>query len=654
MSSVQVKCSLVKLADGQEAIGSNAHDLLDALLPKSTRGKSIMLSSVKDAVEKLPDPSTDSADEITLDMIGSVVESQANWMDRVTDMAMNTTDIFKDLQGRIRAMPSQSPSTQALKRVYDTLLIGVNRYEDSLLEQTKDYNLGMLTKLGIDGSVMDIQDWTSAWEDKEQPQHQTLTTVLKQYIGNLWTERYADSVMELMQEQETRLALHFNYSAEDIRTAVNLMVNKAIKSRFEEQNHADRERSQRQLNDFSEKIGIPSGIFENDPVSWVPLGEYAPTTTAWKSAVMQKWTGERTTLEILKDWPGTEAYVASHSEAAPKKKKKKRSKKKKASQASEATTVVNESNPSESNDMTPTAGSVVEEVIEEEPEEGKDTPSTFLSVPAARKVKTSKSKPRGHRQNRFEQMMISAARNGTRSSGTEKTTPSAPVVSEDWATIRKQVQEDFKSMSARLTAENTRWAQEIKKDKEHLSKLIADNAPSNIASQMTGASQVIGRRAGRRAPYAPARTSVAISGYSRRAPLITSTKSKTGDSKPAKDFDASAVTWPALEVSEDTTSKAQEEEIAVPANRGDAEEAEMSDPGDSLSVDLQNYSTAGVEPEVVAMVEMYLPKLEEGTGASGLSVAEAVSILGGWEAITKAYRESEVLAEAYTGLPESM
>ena len=632
MGVPELKHGLAQLEDGREIVGSNAGEMLEAILSQRRRSNAVlsadtrnMVNRFKHVMKRIPHPSQEGVTEIAMETIGSRALTEPDWMYRVTDMIINTTDVYKDLKASVQDnMPKESQNAEIIQQVYDILLDDVHDYEEELLTYSGRVLADFDQKLGITDELRQ-QDFEPDFEDQSKI-HETVTNVLRQYVGHLQTERYAGAKGEVQQERQTRLALHFReLTAHDLMLEAHARADKEQSFSFHDVFQRLRTRSQHELDQLSRSIGVPSGTFEKDSVSWIALGKYAPTAKAWKSAVHQLVSGERSSVfDILKGWgPEAAAYVASEGGDASKKKRKpkKRSKKKKSSQAdTEADSVISESVVSGVTTQTETEDTIAEEGIDEE------TPSAVSS--SGKTGRTSKQKPRGNRLNKFQQNMRAAKANLTTQASTAKASTTDHGIGEDWETIRRSMQAEFKSLKSRL-------ADDAEKGRQYLRTLIADNATTfELKSRLTDASNIRGRRAGHRAPYVTSRRSE----YSRRAPVIVR-PGKVTPSTPSAAFDASQVSWPTLGGAVETVSG----EVRASAESVEADPQETED--DQLSkalsaLNLDDFSTAGIDPQLVELVTSFVPSVEEKFQRT-LSVPEVVGVMGGWDNIKAVWADIE-------------
>ena len=625
----------VQTKDGEEVIGSNAGVLLEAMWPLKSQIHSDYSKDTRDTISKfkhlmkrIPDPSAEGVTEITMAMIAANIEKKPNWMDRVTDMIINTTDTYKDMKELVQKnMPKEPKNASAVKNVFDVLLDTLQADEGNILDDAVGYYKRLLLDFSITDDLLE-QDLAQDFEEPNQI-HKTVTKLIKQYVGNLWTERFIGAKGEIQQDRMTRLALHFrDFSEDEMRAAEELGRDTVQTFVMHEFVQGRRSRAQRQLDKLSEDIGLPTGTFEDDPISWIPLGEYAPTAKAWKSAVNQLLSGERSSmLDILRGWgPEAAAYAASKGGTGSKRKKKKRTKKHKMGSQYGTQTCTQDSD-----------SDVWEDALEIQPSEAdvsQESSADFdvTTVPAKASASTptvsSRQIDRRRKSRRGRRVVQTEGEHTPTSMVRERATPPNFVVSEDWATIRRNAQADLRRLKSHL-------ASEAKKDQKRLESLIADReSTAALKSLVTDATKIRGRRAGRRAPYAVTRADT----FSRRAPrVVPSTRMRP--SRSSEVFDGSSLTWPALDGSQNAASLADTEAMSVISDDVAPEETEQDPLTKALSsLNLEDFSTVGVDPWHVELVSQFVPEVEASYGRS-LSLAEVVGLLGGWRGIEAAMNE---------------
>ena len=641
----RLKHSLVQLPDGRGVIGSNASAVVDSLWKVSPESEGRMTADTvnmvarfKEVLKRVPDASTEGVNEVTMATLASHADEDQDWMRRVTDMVFNTTNVFADLKAMIlEKPPTEQQNAEAVKTIYDSLLDDLHVYETGLLYETGKVYEDVLSRSHITVDLLK-QDFKI---EEDSQRHKTINNVLRQYIGALWSERYCEAKGEILQDRETRLALHFREFTE-VDKAVLASMTGVKDDAFRQHDVFQRMRLgfHHKLEQLSKDTGISTGILLNKPASRLPLGDYAPTTKAWSSAIRQLESGERTNmLDIIKGWgPEAAAYVAWKSgDASKKKKKKKRAKKAKSSRHSgepqgsrcsqcgtEGVTLDSESSEETWADALETQTGDKEDGtgIKGSPETGK---AAATSIPGKSPSSPTRRKKKGHRLSRYEQIMHSA--DWSTPITATRTPTSDYVASEDWDTIRRQVQQEFRTWDSQIS-------EEAKKHREYLSRLIPKTGPdAHLRTQVTE-SRKRGRRAGNRAPYVP---------HSRRAPLVISRDSSVMQPpERSSTFDVSTISWPAIGGSEEVTAPTKIEDTVDASDQADSdgkEENEMLKLLSSLNLDY--FSTVGVDPDVVERVTQYIPCMEEEFGVSGVTVSQVVSILGGWDKVIEAHRQAE-------------
>ena len=605
--------------DGTGIIGGNAasfwNDLMSDVVSsrkKPTRSSRQMVERFTEILTRIPDVSTPGVQEITMDEIGQAAEWDQSWFFRVADMTFNTTNVYQDLKAAaIANMPKNRSDAFAVTFLFDQMLDSLHNYEQDNYEGAAKYNKVIYDKYGLTEELMDTN--FEQYFDDESQLHRTSTGVLKQYITNLWNEQFAAANIEIMQDRQRRLALHFRKMGD---------TEKAIEKEFKARADGLKEtrawfsegmdQVSSQLSQISDKISVPHGTFESDPLTYIALGKFAPTSKAWNSAVHQLVSGERTNaLDIIKGWgPEGAEYVKSLG-YNPKKKnkssKKRPRKKKKASQCgTEPASSVAISTLSDDTAQTPT---IQEEEVEVEASSA--GPSLSRKGPAPPKKK-------GHRLNKFEQMMRAVDR--TTLESTEKTVPYEPSVSADWNTLRAEVQHEFQSFRSRL--------EEANKDREFVATLIDDDPSiAELKQRVTDKTTLTGRRAGKRRPY------VKKEGCRWTGKADYSTRVRASEDRPEA-FDISAVTWPRLDGSVDQPPSSQ--------NEGTVEDTEQDlvylTPQEQFkqraaTVNLEECSTEGIEPELIEEVLSFIPSVEQMYGQRNLSVELVAGIMGGWDQV---------------------
>ena len=642
--------ALVRLHDGTEVIGGNSGEVVDKFLTlyqKSRPGMSAdtrnMLKRLKDITKRLPDPSHDGVEEITLDEIESMVKKDANWMFRVSDMVYNTADVYKDLKAAIQeTIPSEPKNVRSVRNMYDLLLDTLHNYEQDLLSETFDMSQRFLGQAGITQEIT-VGDFTPFFDDESQI-HKTITNVLRQYINDVWLERYTAAKGEIQQDRETLLALHFrDFDEEEEAGVQSLKEDKKALFKAHDEMLENVASSQSQLEYLSKKIGVPAGTFLEDPVSWIPVGDLAPTSKAFVSEVKQLVSGERTSkYEVIKGWPGGKEYLASLGLTSKKKKKKRpKNKKKKSSKSGSQTGTQVETH----SDGSSVYEDAVESLVSEVPvEETTETEAASKSKAASSKsVSLKPLKPKGHRPSRFEMMMKAVSGTLTSAPWSQDTATSqrsSKVAGDDWDTIRKEVQGELRTLRARLD-------QEAEKDREYTRRLLSESALTDEAKErLTAKEEIRGRRAGRRRPYTrPTNTT----NYSRRAPTVVpvatgaARSTKASKATPSKDFDASSEAWPALGPSstqERSVQEEREEKLGTVATEETANESEQEEEEEAdfftsklASLNLDDYSTVGVDPYLVDLVTRHLPSVQQKYNNPDLTVTQLAACLGGWDHI---------------------
>ena len=616
--------ALLRLPDGTEIIGGNAGaisaDVMKDLLSKqrhASKDMRRMADRFTETMERLPDVSTPGVEQVTLDEIGKRAGVDARWLYRLTEMAYSTTDFYKDLKAAVQdSMPNESTNAYSVKLLFDSMLDQLHDYDENLLEDSLDYISIIYPKFQLTEEVLE-HDYEQDIEDESQL-HRTATNVLRQYISNFWNENCAGAQGEILQERAARLALHFREIGDKEKSIAESLLSerdqlfKNLDMFRELSNH-----SSSQLSKISRKIGVPPGTFEANPPTWYAVGNFAPTFKAWKSAVHQLVSGERTNaLDIIKGWgPEGAEYVRSLGYSPKKKnkssKKRPKNKKKKGSRSgTEETTSV--SVLSEDTSQTPSVE------VEEEKHEASS------AGPTERKKGPAPPKKKGHRRSKFEQMLSAVDKTSLQS--TEKAVRSEPEVSADWNTIRTQVQREFAGLRSRLEKAN--------EDTDFFGTLIGDDASTaELKSRVTNKKRIRGRRAGEREAYT----------FSKAVQ-----QSETADfsqTKPSAeedlffDFEISHETWPRLEDSVDRLSPRDEAvpmiTIQAPVEMTPQEQFEEL----LASVKLEECGTEGVEPSLVSMVSRFIPSVERKYGQRGLSVEHMAGVLGGWAKVRSTQNE---------------
>ena len=590
---------LVQRSDGKEVIGTDASSLLDRIPAFQSDDPSVktLIEKHKQVLSGAPAPNTEGAEEIFMLNVGSQVIKEPNWLHRVTDMVMNTTDVYTDLKEAFEGnMPSDPSRAKDLKLTYDAMLEELHDHEEYLLDSSITYNLSIFEHLGVSTQILN-EDFVSKPAADNQL-HKTLNNVLKQYIVSRWSEDYAGARGEIQQDRLTRLALHYrDLTGQDKTRKKYLESDKDEMFSMQDKLSTARIDAQRKLDALTTKLGLTAGVFEGDPVYWVPLGDLAPTDKAYSTAVRQLASGQRNDiLGIIKGWPGGPEYITSIGEKTSKKKKKsskKRPKKKKGSQSGTeslaSTSVLSEE----------TVDTGASETIPEEEVAGSQ--EIVRPSPSSSRQSTGLTKTKKGRLSKMEQMMRSVDLSDVQP--TEKEAPAQPNVSADWDTIRSEMQREMSNL-------RTRREEEAKAYEERLSKLISDHPLSAaLKSQVTDTANMRGRRAGQRPAYSPWT-------YSRRAPLLIS-QSDTGTKgskrpKPRR-INTNEMEWPALEGTEVASSSVQE-----PTQ-------------DDAAHELEDYSTVDVDPEFLTHVTNFITKYEADNNTTGLTPAYLASQAGGWD-----------------------
>ena len=631
MNLRDLELSLVRLEDGTEVVGSTAAEMFESVskyVKSIVRGlgstqTGVLMERIQTIMMRLSAPSTEGVEELSMTDFTLNIEQEPRWMYRITDLIMRTTDVYKDLKAAMLDSLSDASENFGVTTTYDGLLDALGEFEDDILKESRGCNKQFLDDLGITDELR-LRRYGQVFDPDATDLHKTAASVLRQYVSNLWRENYAGASGEIQQERLTRQALRFRQlNGTDRKISSFLESDKDRRFTSHDIFHTLRASNQVQLDHLSRTIGVPVGTFEDDPVSKIALSDYAPTTKAWKSAVRQVASGERSAMSIIKGWPGGEEYAKSKGQnPSQRKKKPKRSKKKKkgflTSNETVEITSVNEATPPEQVADSTDERTFTEQTIDEEPEP--ETAVAASSTPSSGRIAPAKRKVKSHRRSKFEQMMASIDHGKIQS--TSRTVTPASAISEDWNAIRTQVQAEFESLRSRLK-------EQARKDREYLGKLTADNASiAELRKSVTDASKVRGRRAGHRAPFVPSYSS-------RRAPTVV-TRTKAKPTSPPGKFDTTKVTWPALSGSNDYMLSGECElpaDSATQSNIGDDGESELTKKLSRLVVD--DYSTAEVDPRLVELVTQFVPTAEKLIGVSGLSVAEVAGLMGGWDKARK-------------------
>ena len=345
----ELECSLIRLPDeeGTEVIGSNAiKTVTDALAHRKRRSRKTQadqreFSLMERALRELPDTQAEGSTVFTTEEMAQSAGIDPMWMYRLRDIEKNTTKALKSMKEvLLEDMPEDDERREWVTTVFDGI---VSQYV--LFGQQQVMTAGLTDEvaqraLGITSDILYTEHPYPKPTDTDL--HKSITTLLRQTHGHLIEEARAGALWEINKEQMVRFSLMFDGEHEDynsLRTLLRLTGSLGTGIQQLKETKFNREKSAYHSTQAAVKAGVSDLMEPFTALALMHLGDYAPSTKAWKSGLQRLTSGEKPNLaEVIKEWPLGSEYVETFGDTPSKKKKKKRRAKKKSKQAGSGAT----------------------------------------------------------------------------------------------------------------------------------------------------------------------------------------------------------------------------------------------------------------------------------------------------------------------------